>query len=1092
MGESGYAIRLKAMLFRHGVVQPDGRPLYKYRFSQGDYSRAVEMMARNGRRALREHEGCALFIMVLAEWFRRNRDGGGWSWDPPLATMNLRRDETGNGARTLRHAELTEAVLAGLAWWKRPPPDDLDGLRYIYAAVRESGLPLSEVRRDSWLRAWITGAVRRLYAGERLQDAVEHERRRRTTSDRLSGVIFDVVLELVDRVFDFKRQISAGDGVQDEDPVLRLTRIRPGWMDELPVSAEAEDMRALIAEVLRAPAGNGEVFSAERLLHRSSGGWSPALDLTLEGELDLGSIGPELRISLRDASRAQIFLRASSGRASSRAIALIERTFSGDAETLGVRALGRTRFELGLEDDVTLVCQVAERTPVLITPRGASPQSELVMAFAAAAESANELRLVSNGSADHPGDTLHLLIHRSVLGEITWADATKRGEPEPVGDEHVLIALSGEARWERDSLTRVWRTGCDAASGSPLLLDGKTTTKLRPFARLGFPRVLTRDRGALVEAPKSELMWRPKGRGAWRAVTGCPPLGDVEIGLVRDGVLAGTVREHILPNDFDVAFSPAGGERRVVLSYLEGAIVEAAGDGLAVRQEGTQTTVSLDGLAAGATFQVKLTWDDGRSARFKLRDTSLSHVILKDDRPAEGNSSTGAATLFSYTAWTRKSDVLIFELAGQGRGAGFVRSVSGETPLTVYRDDIRALLSQSTDHEARVDISWRGGGRALRVMRYDVALPHELWRRATDEARAFLETKGVASLVFIPLLTPEKAAEATLDETMVELSYQSLAERLSAPGPWIVTGRTVGRGRIRPVYLDGSTRPLPDDALEQALLSHQGRAEGLIEAASKSPAGRRRFTEHALATVRTARRFQAPMMSFDSLTVLVQAPTLAVTVLAAAGGRSDLDAVLDLESEMALVWPATAAQDWETAFVDQFEATHGAFKSAGIPDTGLAARTLLNHLEQIALRSDLRLHAARAAQAVMIRSGMDLEARRAAEAPFKEAVGETQARSYLDLAQSMIKRRIEGVARPRLGLGNDVPGDLRGRFPSDFDCVLAAPRIAGAMATGERRFDPGLAAKLRLARLFDPDFFDAAASRAALEHLQKAMARHDD
>ena len=82
VSEREYSIRLQEMLSRHGIVRPDGRPLYRYHFSQGEYSRAVDMMTADGRRALREPEGCALFVMVMAEWFRRNREGGGWSWDP--------------------------------------------------------------------------------------------------------------------------------------------------------------------------------------------------------------------------------------------------------------------------------------------------------------------------------------------------------------------------------------------------------------------------------------------------------------------------------------------------------------------------------------------------------------------------------------------------------------------------------------------------------------------------------------------------------------------------------------------------------------------------------------------------------------------------------------------------------------------------------------------------------------------------------------------------------------------------------------------------------------------------------------------------
>ena len=120
MGDSQYTIRLKSMLWRHGISKPDSRPLYKYRFTAEEYERAKAAFIRDGKRPLDDRAGCALFVLALAEWFRRDRDGGGWTWAPPLASLKLTYAETGAGVRNLSYSEIRDALLTGLHWWRRP------------------------------------------------------------------------------------------------------------------------------------------------------------------------------------------------------------------------------------------------------------------------------------------------------------------------------------------------------------------------------------------------------------------------------------------------------------------------------------------------------------------------------------------------------------------------------------------------------------------------------------------------------------------------------------------------------------------------------------------------------------------------------------------------------------------------------------------------------------------------------------------------------------------------------------------------------------------------------------------------------------
>ena len=1071
------------MLCRHKIAKPDRRPLYQYRFTLNEYERARAQIANDGVRALQTPEGCALFVMVLAEWFRRDRDGGGWSWDPPLASLGFKREEYGaSGPKTLRYSELQDAVSRGLTWWRRPGAQEIDGLRYVWAVVRESGLPLSEVRRASWLRAWVNASVQQMFNGLPVSLAVEQERARRAHSEALSVVIFDVVCELVEKVFEFKRLINS-NGDFDEDPVLRLTRIKSDWLDELPVPAEAEDLRALIADALRTSCGGEDVFSAERVLERVAGQWRSAIKLGLDGQIDLLAVSAELRAALEGASRAQLFLRSSGGRASSRAVALIERSFSADGEALTARALGRDLFEVELDEEVTLVCQVGERAPVLIAPRGASPQSEAVLAFAASDqdEAPERLRMVSNASVAHRGQRLFLLIETDRLADIVWAAGTQRSEPEPVDQSRVLVSFSGEARLESDGLTRIWKTGCAEGSGAPLVLDGRYTTVFKPAAYLGEPRVLHRDGGALVEARREALLWRPKGRGRWRRHLDEAPLGEVEIGLAEEGVLIGVAQAVLLPEEFSAEVT-AGKSRVLALSGLAGADVTTRTQSLAIVREAGRAQLDLSGLAPGSVFDIQLSWGD-RRARFKARDLSLANAVLMDGLPVDGCPFVGAGTLFQYSAWSRASELLMFELAGQGGQVGFVRKVTGDTPLTVYRDEIRALLSQSDQHEARVDIHWRGAGRALQVRRYDLDPPRSTWARPVDETISYLRAQGVENLILIPLLAPENGCQLVLEDTAAAISYPALAQREAGPGPWVLTGRGADRGRMRPIFIATDEPGVPETDVQAALLLPSGRRQALIDAC-QTVEGRRHFAALALATARAASRHQIPPVSFDILSVLTEAPDLAVHVLAAAVGRADLDIILDLESDLALVWPAISSETWRMAFVEQFKATRASLRKAGIDSPSLAADPLVEHLGQISRRPDLRVQAARTAHELISMWAPDEAKRREAEAPFERAIAEACEDSYSDLAQAMIKRRVDGVDPPRLGLDAAYLGDLLGRFQPQFDGVLAAPRIAASAAVGRLHLTPDLIGQLRLARLFDPEFFDRGVSRTAVELLR--------
>ena len=681
-------------------------------------------------------------------------------------------------------------------------------------------------------------------------------------------------------------------------------------------------------------------------------------------------------------------------------------------------------------------------------------------------------------------------MRETALSDLLLSDGSTLSEGEPVGDDRRLLALTGEASLHHEGVRLTWRTGAAELTGGPLTLEGATTSATRPIAYVGMPRILMREHAAFVTCAPDMLVWRSRGRGAWRRVADSKPLGDVEVGVVREGALLGTERCAILPGDMRFKFI-ALGERSLEVSGLSGAALNAryAKAALPVRSTAGTAQIDLTDVDPGASFNVRMKWDDA-GVSLKFRDTSLDAVLLEDERRAPRRAATGAGALYRYTAWTRRRALLMFDLVGAGANTGFMRTVTGETPLSVYRDDIQALLSQDAQHHACVRLSWHGGdGWFLEVSRYEFDLYEVDWRSTPDALRPFLLAKGLERLSFVPLLEPARSAEVPVEALGHDLSFQALAERLSAPGPWVVAGRMTNRGTARPIFLKALEPPSLDHPLAGALLEPiEVRRESLLNAARGSARTRRFFADHALETLRAARRHQISPVAFEVLNALAQAPDLAAATMARAR-NDDLDALLQLEADLPLLWAATRTQDWEDAFAAQQETAHMILLKAGMDSPSTAARPILRRLEQLAGRPDLRVHACFAARAVISKAKFDREATIASQQPFLAALKAMSQASIRKLAQDMIIRRAEGVAPPRLNLpSSQEVSELQALFDPKFAPCLRAPAIAADLAAGRRVPSEDLIGALRQARLFDPIFFDSASAHFLFNALRKAPA----
>lgn len=77
---------LQSILSDAGTAVPDGRPLHRYRVSDGRFAELrLAMDDLHRLHVLETHNdlSAAIFVLFCAEWFRREYDGGVYAWEKP-------------------------------------------------------------------------------------------------------------------------------------------------------------------------------------------------------------------------------------------------------------------------------------------------------------------------------------------------------------------------------------------------------------------------------------------------------------------------------------------------------------------------------------------------------------------------------------------------------------------------------------------------------------------------------------------------------------------------------------------------------------------------------------------------------------------------------------------------------------------------------------------------------------------------------------------------------------------------------------------------------------------------------------------------
>lgn len=126
---------VRLLLFHRGLQVPDGRPLYAYRVGTDDYGRLHQLLRHA---SLADSDSAAAFCLYVAEWWRRDYDGGPWSWERALLGLEIDYDRV----------SLYQAVIRGLRYWKRPLQLHRGARQFFASLCSEGGLPLRLLERE--------------------------------------------------------------------------------------------------------------------------------------------------------------------------------------------------------------------------------------------------------------------------------------------------------------------------------------------------------------------------------------------------------------------------------------------------------------------------------------------------------------------------------------------------------------------------------------------------------------------------------------------------------------------------------------------------------------------------------------------------------------------------------------------------------------------------------------------------------------------------------------------------------------------------------------------------------------------------------
>lgn len=817
-------------LQRRGLDRPTGEALYSYRFTDDEF-KSLEALLREtlGERLPRQSlaqvaatvPGFApLFVCYASEWWRRNYDGSGWTWDPIVTALGADPDDWNQVQRS-------ECVERGLREWFLSLRT-ASGLRYLGSIAFNGGLPMQLLATARGSIGRVLGRTMQLAATgaqnpseiqnwiESLSGALPQTYRQREIYALLAEVIV-IVLRLRDEA---SLQSSASALAQLDERI-------PNWRNRFPLPVDDEHVKGLVEQLLK------DAVQAPEVARRQ--------DILVERYLEAGQAGQwRLRASLNCPEYMnEVLLKRLFNCDSSVLPRMVELVVSrgGAVETLSARRLaGKDQYRI-------------ERRPV--EAEGDRAAAEHVIALRIPGEpalpgyvpSANELdrempwvfvgggdrsKFLRQGGGLFGPTELIVSVPRTFAAAVVAADASI----ESCGcadDGRVLYRLRGSASWDDGAGSRYRITAGRAdADESDIEPSGMRVFSwfLRPsLAFRGTPRIQRVSKEGIAKT-LAGIQWR---RAGWARVDNGPAEPGIwEARYAPGGDLQWRTRVVVLGSDASEKFvagdRPSGGT--ITLSGW-GAPAVAVSDPRVMaerRVEGNRLHIDLRCDAALAVppeyVDLTLRWGAGDAAVRLPFPSRGARVFAADGRPLGAEAFLPAAKLvgariigFLGAAPTALLEFSTSRSAQQGRIEKQVRVAPergtnrAEVRLIDHLTEIHRLLAENDDLDAWVRLDIRIEGRVeaqLTIGRYDCTLQRDpasqcvMLDPAVMARLSELQVREVAlEAVRLDAIEQEPVALLPIESEGVHTGQWDL-QRLAVGGSWLVYPHARSSLLVRP------------------------------------------------------------------------------------------------------------------------------------------------------------------------------------------------------------------------------------------------------------------------------------------------------
>ena len=624
---------LAAFIAKRGLSEPDGRPLYAYQCTQGEFADLRERLAgavpnhgAPGQRAVRG------FVLYASQWWQRQYSGGPWSWD------SIFRDI---GWTEVHYPDLYGPVGQALAWWKVELVRLSTTRRYLGTFACQGGLPLSLVGESSRTTAYVRAVLRHVARYRSVvEDPIELARDQQhllKPPTLRREYVFRLAADLAGAVLDLRQDIG-----ETEDLLAELDARRTAWRQSMPLDLDSETARQLLGTLLHdakseAPGRSG--FGVERFLVQTYAGWRMGARLRLPRSVERENLGRRLRVPEVDLPpRMHVRTAGEGGQivglygAGGEHYHLISGDDKPSASFWDTSAAGELRLEFLAQDDV-----LGE-----VTTDRSAPLGELPWVFRADGDYA----LVGEGTVSDRAPELLALLPPGC---------------EPSSGKALDATIVGRDLWRilEPAIVPTDSGKCEIKPASEQMVEeeyrlvGDRFYSLTSTCRLfrGWPNLFTSNVGAAVRlVPRNEVSWRRTG-GDWRSRP--DGYGLWEVRHLQREVLRHHERVGLLPDKMSASIEPR--------SASEGDLVFDGGEGIAVANDAVESRLEVDRSAG--TVRLRLSAVDAvdppAKATLRLRWPETSELRVQAPFPVAGARFVKTASALKILPTSKTSWILI-------------------------------------------------------------------------------------------------------------------------------------------------------------------------------------------------------------------------------------------------------------------------------------------------------------------------------------------------------------------------------------------------------------------------------------------------